>query len=166
MIITDQVQNSLNCIFYMYILPWENLIFYWNFFSEIIKVSRLALVVVTRNKEFIIAEDSSVNNVLLSSGLGTGLFGNKAQTGFGSTFSQPQSSGTSGGLFGSTTTNTAGGSIFGGTATGSIFGQQPTSQCKCCVIAIIINPFIVHWCKLQILIFNGPFAALQVAVIV
>ncbi|XP_078371007.1 nuclear pore complex protein Nup98-Nup96-like isoform X3 [Oculina patagonica] len=60
-----------------------------------------------------------------SSGLGTSLFG-KTQTGFGSTFNQPQSSGTSG-LFGSTATST-GGSLFGGTTTGSIFGQQPTSQ--------------------------------------
>ena len=69
--------------------------------------------------------------------MSTGLFG-KTQTGFGSTFSQPQSSGT-GSLFGSTTTNTAG-SLFGGTATGSIFGQQPTTQCKCSVLANS-NPF-------------------------
>ena len=58
---------------------------------------------------------------------GTGLFGNNQKPlGFGSTFSQPQASGTST-LFGSTNT----GSIFGGTGTttGSIFGQQqPTSQ--------------------------------------
>jgi len=42
-------------------------------------------------------------------------------------------------MFGSTATNT-GGSLFGGGATGSIFGQQPTSQCKCNILANI-NPF-------------------------
>ena len=77
-------------------------------------------------------------NVHVPSGIGTGLFGNKAQTGFATTFNQPQSSAT-GSLFGSTTTNT-GGSLFGGTATGSIFGQQPTTQCKCSVLANS-NPF-------------------------
>ena len=58
------------------------------------------------------------------------MFGNK-QTAFGSTFgNQPQSSGTTG-LFGSSTATNTGGSLFGGTTTGSIFGQQPTTQCKC-----------------------------------
>ncbi|XP_027054853.1 nuclear pore complex protein Nup98-Nup96-like isoform X3 [Pocillopora damicornis] len=60
-------------------------------------------------------------------GGGTGLFGNNQKPlGFGSTFTQPQASGTST-LFGGTNT----GSIFGGTGTttGNIFGQQqPTSQ--------------------------------------
>ncbi|XP_022797911.1 nuclear pore complex protein Nup98-Nup96-like [Stylophora pistillata] len=62
-----------------------------------------------------------------SGGIGTNLFGNtQKSTGFGSTFSQPQTSGTST-LFGGTNT----GNLFGGTATntGSIFGQQqPTTQ--------------------------------------
>ena len=60
--------------------------------------------------------------------LGSSLFGNKTQTAFGSSFSQPQSSGTTG-LFGNTATNTGGG-LFGGSASGSLFGQQTTTQCK------------------------------------
>lgn len=86
-------------------------------------------------------------------GVGSSLFGNKGQTAFGGTsFNQPQSSATTG-LFGGTSTNTAG-SLFGGTSSGSIFGQQPAGQCKLeILINIVILKFIAVDCsKLDLLL--------------
>ena len=65
--------------------------------------------------------------LIFLAGLGTSLFG-KPQSAFGTSFNQPQSSGTTS-LFGGTSTST-GGSLFGASTSGSLFGQPSTAPCK------------------------------------